>query len=147
RVTGRLVMSGELAVEIGVVRMDVDGARQGLRSARMIADRSLQRRQLAVRVQVAAGDRNVLCQQLSRRCRVPLLQPHPREQTTRRVRAGIVREQRDRFLETARGRVEVTVLKGRSEEHTSELQSRENLVCRLLLEKKKKNTRCKWRAE
>src|SRR5690606_39641978 len=29
----------------------------------------------------------------------------------------------------------------RSEEHTSELQSRENLVCRLLLEKKKKTTR------
>src|SRR5690606_40967239 len=28
----------------------------------------------------------------------------------------------------------------RSEEHTSELQSRENLVCRLLLEKKKKQT-------
>src|SRR5690606_21945384 len=28
---------------------------------------------------------------------------------------------------------------GRSEEHTSELQSRENLVCRLLLEKKKQN--------
>src|SRR5207302_5054173 len=27
----------------------------------------------------------------------------------------------------------------RSEEHTSELQSRENLVCRLLLEKKKNN--------
>src|SRR5215475_15057802 len=27
----------------------------------------------------------------------------------------------------------------RSEEHTSELQSRENIVCRLLLEKKKKN--------
>src|SRR5690606_41470154 len=30
------------------------------------------------------------------------------------------------------------VATGRSEEHTSELQSRENLVCRLLLEKKKK---------
>src|SRR5690606_41541663 len=30
--------------------------------------------------------------------------------------------------------------RGRSEEHTSELQSRENLVCRLLLEKKKKTT-------
>src|SRR5690606_40418772 len=29
---------------------------------------------------------------------------------------------------------------GRSEEHTSELQSRENLVCRLLLEKKKQAT-------
>src|SRR2546421_4660319 len=30
-------------------------------------------------------------------------------------------------------------LPGRSEEHTSELQSRSDLVCRLLLEKKKKN--------
>src|SRR3712207_8592137 len=29
--------------------------------------------------------------------------------------------------------------RGRSEEHTSELQSRQYLVCRLLLEKKKKN--------
>src|SRR5690606_40852491 len=33
----------------------------------------------------------------------------------------------------------------RSEEHTSELQSRENLVCRLLLEKKKKKTNKKER--
>src|SRR5690606_3849299 len=31
--------------------------------------------------------------------------------------------------------------RARSEEHTSELQSRENLVCRLLLEKKKNYTR------
>src|SRR5690606_40949636 len=31
------------------------------------------------------------------------------------------------------------MLQLRSEEHTSELQSRENLVCRLLLEKKKDN--------
>src|SRR2546430_9404478 len=30
----------------------------------------------------------------------------------------------------------------RSEEHTSELQSQSNLVCRLLLEKKKNN--CRW---
>src|SRR2546430_13174317 len=30
---------------------------------------------------------------------------------------------------------------GRSEEHTSELQSQSNLVCRLLLEKKKKQTK------
>src|SRR5690606_41795620 len=35
-----------------------------------------------------------------------------------------------------KGRLKVH-LEGRSEEHTSELQSRENLVCRLLLEKKK----------
>src|SRR5690606_40673658 len=33
------------------------------------------------------------------------------------------------------GRVK-TIMRPRSEEHTSELQSRENLVCRLLLEKK-----------
>src|SRR2546427_6490321 len=32
-------------------------------------------------------------------------------------------------------------LLGRSEEHTSELQSQSNLVCRLLLEKKKKKSR------
>src|SRR3712207_8778787 len=31
---------------------------------------------------------------------------------------------------------------GRSEEHTSELQSRQYLVCRLLLEKKKTHTQC-----
>src|SRR2546430_11737322 len=39
------------------------------------------------------------------------------------------------------GRVEphsAVDLKGRSEEHTSELQSQSNLVCRLLLEKKNK---------
>src|SRR5690349_23580359 len=30
------------------------------------------------------------------------------------------------------------IVRGRSEEHTSELQSRRDLVCRLLLEKKKK---------
>src|SRR3712207_7990829 len=37
------------------------------------------------------------------------------------------------------GDLEVVVrVQGRSEEHTSELQSRQYLVCRLLLEKKKK---------
>src|SRR3712207_6971858 len=34
----------------------------------------------------------------------------------------------------------VKLRKSRSEEHTSELQSRQYLVCRLLLEKKKNNT-------
>src|SRR5438874_8340258 len=33
------------------------------------------------------------------------------------------------------------VVSGRSEEHTSELQSRRDLVCRLLLEKKKKTNK------
>src|SRR5690349_22534325 len=34
----------------------------------------------------------------------------------------------------------------RSEEHTSELQSRRDLVCRLLLEKKKKYSQNNWNA-
>src|SRR5690606_39404894 len=47
----------------------------------------------------------------------------------------------ERFETTPRG-VSLRERPGRhrSEEHTSELQSRENLVCRLLLEKKKKHT-------
>src|SRR2546430_13134064 len=36
---------------------------------------------------------------------------------------------------------EEEIADARSEEHTSELQSQSNLVCRLLLEKKKKDTR------
>src|SRR3989475_7217679 len=42
-----------------------------------------------------------------------------------------------RMLKLGDGSVRVMV-QGRSEEHTSELQSQSNLVCRLLLEKKKK---------
>src|SRR5438552_7772312 len=41
---------------------------------------------------------------------------------------------------TLRMQAEVTGLLERSEEHTSELQSPDHLVCRLLLEKKKTNT-------
>src|SRR5690606_41253660 len=44
----------------------------------------------------------------------------------------------------ARGRISASLdglsFDGRSEEHTSELQSREKLVCRLLLEKKKQKS-------
>src|SRR6266511_4583924 len=42
------------------------------------------------------------------------------------------------IYEGAARQVLVNAYERRSEEHTSELQSRENLVCRLLLEKKKK---------
>src|SRR5690606_40249208 len=45
--------------------------------------------------------------------------------------ADIIREEREPLTD---GLLDLP----RSEEHTSELQSRENLVCRLLLEKKKK---------
>src|SRR2546427_4167589 len=41
---------------------------------------------------------------------------------------------------TVHAHVRNTSVLTRSEEHTSELQSQSNLVCRLLLEKKKKNT-------
>src|SRR2546428_9062602 len=37
------------------------------------------------------------------------------------------------------GELKRLCVEGRSEEHTSELQSRSDLVCRLLLEKKKRN--------
>src|SRR2546427_1638614 len=45
----------------------------------------------------------------------------------------------DRLVVLDRGRV-------RSEEHTSELQSQSNLVCRLLLEKKKKRRQIRSRS-
>src|SRR2546430_12585945 len=52
---------------------------------------------------------------------------------TRKSRRRTLRRKRKFMIRTRRSR-------GRSEEHTSELQSQSNLVCRLLLEKKKKNT-------
>src|SRR5687768_17949498 len=51
-------------------------------------------------------------------------------------------------LRPGRGRGALPRRRGRSEEHTSELQSRLHLVCRLLLEKKKlKNNHYKGHAE
>src|SRR2546427_2115255 len=48
-------------------------------------------------------------------------------------------EVRQRLVEEQEGRLHDDGSRdGRSEEHTSELQSQSNLVCRLLLEKKKK---------
>src|SRR5690606_39932723 len=47
---------------------------------------------------------------------------------------------REDLAKTLKKQVDTSISQGakvRSEEHTSELQSRENLVCRLLLEKKK----------
>src|SRR5690606_39962869 len=55
---------------------------------------------------------------------------------------GILRNhKREAFMERYDERKDLAprdIVARRSEEHTSELQSRENLVCRLLLEKKKK---------
>src|SRR3712207_8367256 len=49
-------------------------------------------------------------------------------------------ELHDAEEEAERERVVVALVEDRSEEHTSELQSRQYLVCRLLLEKKTKIT-------
>src|SRR5256886_11456088 len=59
-----------------------------------------------------------------------------------RDNAEVARQQLDhdeQFLKLAQARYEVG--RARSEEHTSELQSQSNLVCRLLLEKKKPTLR------
>src|SRR2546430_4910872 len=67
---------------------------------------------------------------LDRRLRAPLFR-------ARCGRAGDSRPGRESPA-GALGLGEVGLLRARSEEHTSELQSQSNLVCRLLLEKKKK---------
>src|SRR5207302_3573976 len=83
------------------------------------------------------GGQRDLCRQRSR-IRVPDHQRAVRRFEKRRsgegkaARDGAVRLRQDR------GRPARKIDQARSEEHTSELQSRENLVCRLLLEKKKK---------
>src|SRR5687768_18271000 len=51
--------------------------------------------------------------------------------------------QRPAFWVTGSGNLDDLKITERSEEHTSELQSRLHLVCRLLLEKKKKKNRKK----
>src|SRR2546430_4317467 len=62
----------------------------------------------------------------------------PAELLTRRAR----QLERDRRLGDDRERLDRGHVATRSEEHTSELQSQSNLVCRLLLEKKK--TTASW---
>src|SRR5688572_30508244 len=60
--------------------------------------------------------------------------------TRRRYRADTLVLETD--FDTTEGSIRlVDFMPPRSEEHTSELQSQSNLVCRLLLEKKKKITR------
>src|SRR5690606_41739810 len=59
------------------------------------------------------------------------------------VRAGALSRRLSRCQAPVPPTISAVATKARSEEHTSELQSRENLVCRLLLEKKDSRTnRC-----
>src|SRR3712207_7914844 len=67
-------------------------------------------------------------------------QPHPRRPGPRRRQPPRPHRRRGRPGRAARGiRAAAELASPRSEEHTSELQSRQYLVCRLLLEKKNKN--------
>src|SRR2546430_5438564 len=59
----------------------------------------------------------------------------PRERVLQAVRAAD-RGGAGRLARARAGRLRLGQQPGRSEEHTSELQSQSNLVCRLLLEKK-----------
>src|SRR2546422_1331999 len=63
----------------------------------------------------------------------PIQHPRPHARPSRHDRSAV--------HERVRGIV-IDLLGPRSEEHTSELQSRLHLVCRLLLEKKKKECIC-----
>src|SRR5205807_5422551 len=67
-----------------------------------------------------------------------LFRSHVLVRVIQRMRIGFREHERLRPVVTRRFR-KVPLRKRRSEEHTSELQSPCNLVCRLLLEKKKKN--------
>src|SRR2546430_3887944 len=68
------------------------------------------------------------------RSRLVRLQQHQRSQGAHRPAAADARQQARRAGGSTRGGHR---RRDRSEEHTSELQSQSNLVCRLLLEKKK----------
>src|SRR2546429_7878939 len=67
---------------------------------------------------------------------LPILRVHPREQRAHADHIGELRR-RGAGVEPRRQVDRVRLQPQRSEEHTSELQSRLHLVCRLLLEKKK----------
>src|SRR5438034_8810397 len=68
------------------------------------------------------------------------LQGELRELLTQPEMTAFVNELRGMFGETLGVACDEAATLTRSEEHTSELQSHSDLVCRLLLEKKKKNT-------
>src|SRR4051812_49887394 len=63
----------------------------------------------------------------------------PRTLTGKKLEAPVKRILRGAPADAVASRGALAEPEARSEEHTSELQSHVNLVCRLLLEKKKKN--------
>src|SRR2546430_6898900 len=72
--------------------------------------------------------------------RSALIREAVREYLDRLARRKLARELAEGYRANAALNRQVSEEFIRSEEHTSELQSQSNLVCRLLLEKKKQNT-------
>src|SRR5204862_555426 len=70
---------------------------------------------------------------------LPICSPACRARSTPSARPG--RRARRRPAARGHARPAAGAARVRSEEHTSELQSRRDLVCRLLLEKKKQETK------
>src|SRR3712207_8476556 len=77
-----------------------------------------------------------LFRSVARDHRPPFVRVLPRRLVRRVARRGATSRLRA-IVFTGRGRIAVSRRFPRSEEHTSELQSRQYLVCRLLLENKK----------
>src|SRR3712207_7551731 len=80
------------------------------------------------------------------KARIPAVKTPGAESGTTTLNKAPMRVQPSIMAEFSRSRgmpskndTRIKVQTGRSEEHTSELQSRQYLVCRLLLEKKKQN--------
>src|SRR2546428_4880237 len=70
--------------------------------------------------------------------------PRPRGTRTTTLRAGGVIPRTNCGFNSSIVATVVSASRARSEEHTSELQSRSDLVCRLLLEKKKNQYKDKF---
>src|SRR2546421_3449268 len=68
-------------------------------------------------------------------CALPIYSSPSRRRHTRSDRTGV--DRKSTRLNSSHDQISYAVFCLRSEEHTSELQSRSDLVCRLLLEKKK----------
>src|SRR5947207_5745183 len=68
---------------------------------------------------------------------VPLWKIHDHENLVRRLAENLYRRRSEFAHRSALKMQGRNLVDGRSEEHTSELQSHSDLVCRLLLEKKK----------
>src|SRR5690606_40731107 len=108
---------------------------------------------------------SICCPLLSRSApHPPLLHSFPTRRSSDLHPAAVLLSDRIHFAETRHGIARIDLVQTaaaldqraattdiaqdpRSEEHTSELQSRENLVCRLLLEKKKKRKKQETRAQ